>query len=46
VIKGETSAMAAVICGTFDLRLRDTSHRLGLLPRLLAGPPQQRRGSR
>ncbi len=46
VIKGESSAMAAVIRGTFDLRLQDTSHRLGVLPRLLAGPPQARRGSR
>jgi hypothetical protein len=46
VIKGETSPMAAVIRGTFDLRLQDTTQRLGLLPRLLAGPPQERRKPR
>jgi len=46
VITGESSALAAVIRGTFDLRLQDTSHRLGLLPRLLAGPMELRRGLR
>jgi putative sterol carrier protein len=46
VITGDTAALAAVMRGTFDLSLRDTSHRLGLLPRVLAGPTELRRAPR